>query len=77
LVPNPNGTGNFVDASEQITMNDFRTSESERARGCDWGLTTLGKLDFQPTDNINFSLGSYFNYGYARGYSFANSLVCS
>lgn len=23
LVPNPDGTGNFVNASEQVTMNDF------------------------------------------------------
>nr|MBP6315139.1 TonB-dependent receptor [Chitinophagaceae bacterium] len=73
LVPNPNGTGNFVDASEQITMNDLERVKA-REQGDATGLNYFGKLEFQPTDNINFSLGTYFNYGNARGYSFANSL---
>lgn len=73
LIPNPNGTGNFVQAAEQVTMNDLEKVKA-REEGDAWGLNYLGKLEFQPTDNINVSLGSYYSYSYARGYSFTNSL---
>ncbi len=73
LVPNPNGTGNFVDASEQITLSDLERVKA-REKGEAWGINYLGKLEFQPTDNINVSLGSYVAYNNGRGYSFSNSL---
>jgi hypothetical protein len=73
LVPNPDGTGNFVNASEQVTMNDFEKIKA-REKGESWGVNYLGKLDFQPTEAINVTLGSYFAYNYGRGYSFTNSL---
>ncbi len=73
LVPNPNGTGNFVSAQEQVTMADFEKIKA-REQGETYGLNYLGKLDFQATDNINVTLGTYFSYNYGRGYSFTNSL---
>lgn len=73
LIPNPNGTGNFIQATDRVTMADFEKVKA-REEGESYGLNYLGKLDFQPTDNINVTLGTYFAYTYGRGYSFTNSL---
>ncbi|MBL7765338.1 MAG: TonB-dependent receptor [Chitinophagaceae bacterium] len=73
LVANPNGDGNFVEAAEMVTANDFEKIKA-RENGQAWGLNYLGKLDFQPTEKINFTLGSYFVYNNGRGYAFTNSL---
>lgn len=73
LVPNPNGTGNFVPAAEQVTLKDFNKIKArENGQAAGWGY--LGKIDFQATENINVTVGTYFNYSNARGWSFANSL---
>lgn len=73
LVANPNGTGNFVEASEQVTLNDFQRVKA-RQNGQSLGANYLGKLEFQPTEQIQVTLGTYFVYGNSRGYSFTNSL---
>lgn len=73
LVANPNGTGNFVEASEQVTINDFNRVKA-RSNGQSTGINYLGKLEFQPTEQIQFTLGTYFVYGNSRGFSFTNSL---
>lgn len=73
LVPNPNGTGTFVRAGEQITMKDLEKIKA-RENGETYGLNYLGKLDYQPTENINVTLGTYLTYSYGKGYAFANSL---
>ncbi len=73
IIPNPNGTGSFVRAGEMVTLNDF-----EKVKAKDYaqtyGLNYLGKLDYQPTENINVTLGTYLTYSYGRGWAFANSL---
>jgi hypothetical protein len=73
LVPNPNGTGIFLPAAEQTTAADFMTVKA-RQNGSSRGLNYLGKLDFQATENINFTVGTYFVYNNVRGWGFANSL---
>lgn len=74
IIPNPNGNeGNFVRASEQVTTADFEKVKA-RENGQNFGLTYQGKLDFQPSENVNVTLGTYSVYSKGRGYSFANSL---
>ncbi len=74
IIPNPNGNeGNFVRASEQVTAADFEKVKA-RENGQALGLTYQGKLDFQPSENVNVTLGTYAVYSKARGYSFGNSL---
>jgi hypothetical protein len=73
IVPNPNGTGNFVPAGQQVTSADFTTVKA-RQNGQSTGLNYLGKLEYQATENISVTLGTYFVYGNARGWSFTNSL---
>jgi ribonucleotide reductase alpha subunit len=45
-----------------------------RENGQNFGLTYQGKLDFQPSENVNVTLGTYSVFSKGRGYSFANSL---
>lgn len=73
LVANPNGTGNLVFAADQVTKSDFERIKA-RENGHSRGLNYLGKLDFQPTEQIQFTLGTYLNYSDGRGFSFTNSL---
>lgn len=73
ITPNPNGTGNFVPAGEQVTANDFEQIKA-RENGFNRGINYNGKLDFQATENINFTVGTYFVYSNLRGWGFANSL---
>lgn len=73
LVPNPNGTGNFVRSSEQVTANDFEKIKA-RENGESFSSNTLFKLDFQPTDNINVTLGSFLTYNNSKDWAFTNSL---
>ena len=73
IIPNPNGTGNFVPAGQQITSADFEKIKA-RENGQSTGLNYLGKLEYQPTDNISLTLGTYFVYGNSRGWSFTNSM---
>ena len=73
LQANPNGTGNFVSTAEQLTANDFdKVKAKQNAQS--YGLNYVGKLDFQATENINLTLGTYFVYSKGRGWSFSNSL---
>ncbi|HNB80581.1 MAG TPA: hypothetical protein PLP14_00685, partial [Chitinophagaceae bacterium] len=73
LLPNPNGTGNFVPAAEQVTSADFEKVKA-RENGVGRGFTYQGKLDFQPTENVNITLGTYAIYSKNDSWSFANSM---
>lgn len=73
LIPNPNGTGNFIPAANTITSSDF-TKIKARQEGQSMGLNYLGKLELQATENISVTLGTYFVYGNNRGWSFSNSM---
>ena len=73
IIPNPNGTGSFVRAGEMITTDDMEKARAKEY-GQTYGLNYLGKLDYQPTENINVTLGSYLTYSYGRGWAFSNSL---
>lgn len=74
LVANPNGVeGNFVKASEQITKKDFEKIKA-RENGQTFGFTYQGKLDFQLSENVNVTLGTYAVYSNAHEWNFNNSL---
>jgi hypothetical protein len=73
IIANPNGTGNFVPAGQQVTSSDFVKIKA-RENGQSQGLNYLGKLELQASENISVTLGTYFVYGNNRGWSFANSM---
>jgi hypothetical protein len=74
LVPNPNGIdGNYAKASELVTADDFERIKA-RENGDNLGFTYQGKLDFQPADNVNVTLGTYALYGKSSDWRFTNSL---
>jgi len=73
LLPNPNGTGNFVPAAERVTASDFETIRA-REKGGSMGFTYQGKLDYQPNENVNVTLGTYAIYSKADSWSFTNSM---
>lgn len=73
LMPNPNGNLNFVRTGEMITMNDLEQIKA-RENGQVFAFDYVGKLDFQPVDNINFTVGFQGNYTKGKAYSFSNSL---
>lgn len=73
IVKNPNGFNNYISTAEMVTNNDLEKIKA-RENGEAFNFDYLGKLDFQPTDNINFTLGLQGNYAKTKGYSFSNSL---
>lgn len=73
LLPNPNGTGNFVPAAEQVTANDFEKVKA-RENGDNLGLNYQGKLDYQPNENVNITLGTYVIYSQIANFAITNSL---
>ncbi len=70
LVPNPNGTPTFRNASEFVRKEDLhlekKRANTERLEG-----RLNAKLDFQLADNLNLTAGGSFNYirdkGFIRG----------
>jgi hypothetical protein len=75
LTTNPLGSGTslFLPTAETVNANDFRTTRA-RENGENYSFNYLGKLDFAPTSRMNLRLGTYFNYGRSKGWSFANSM---
>lgn len=73
LIANPNGSGSFIERAETVTKNDLTTIRA-RQNGESKGLNYLGKLDFAPSSRTNITLGTYFDYSKARGYSLFNSV---
>jgi len=54
-------------------MNDLEQIKA-RENGQVFAFDYVGKLDFQPVDNINFTVGFQGNYTRGRAYNFSNSL---
>lgn len=73
LIPNPDGSLSFVRTGEMVTASDFEKIKA-RENGQTFQIDYVGKVDYQPSDNINFTVGVQGNYTKGRGYSFANSL---
>ncbi|MEZ5045497.1 MAG: carboxypeptidase regulatory-like domain-containing protein [Chitinophagaceae bacterium] len=73
IIPNPNGTGNFIPATNEVTLDDFERTR-KRENGQNLNTNSIFKLDYQPTEQIQVTLGSNFIYNNGRGYSFVNSL---
>ena len=73
IVANPNGSGNFIQAAGQVTAQDFEHIKA-RENGDNLGFTYQGKLDFQPSDNVNVTLGTYAIYNKVNSFNFYNSL---
>jgi hypothetical protein len=60
LLPSPSGTG-FIRSSEFVTKDDLKTQKF-RPNNVGRVLSLNGKLDFQPTENTNLSLGGFYDY---------------
>jgi hypothetical protein len=73
IIANPNGTGSFVQASALVTNADFEKVKA-RENGQSLGFNYVGKIDFQPNDNINVTLGTYATFSKVNEYNFLNSL---
>ena len=61
LLPSPSGTG-FIKASEFVTKEDMYT-QKYRPNATSRGMTFTGKLDFQPVQNTNITLGGFYSLG--------------
>jgi hypothetical protein len=70
---NAAGENTYIQASETVTKNDFMQVKA-RQNGGVTGLTTLGKLIFQPKDNITITLGSTYIYNDVNNWSYFNSI---
>ncbi len=73
LLANPSGGGAFLEAAETVTAADFRQIKA-REQGDNWNINYLGKLDYQPTQKINLTLGTFFDYTRFRNFSRLNGM---
>ncbi len=67
LFLNPNGGGAFQYRAEYVTMNELE-KVTQRQNALNQASNLVGKLDFQPAENISVTVGGSFNYAKTSSY---------
>lgn len=60
-------------AAEYLTIDDFEKHKS-LDNVATFGLNLAGKIDFQPTRNLNITLGGTFDYNNSNNYTFTQNV---
>jgi hypothetical protein len=72
LIANPTGALNFVSAATAVTQSDFQRVRA-RDNASAWGANLIGKIDFQPSENLGFTVFTNFVRNVSNDYEFKNS----